>query len=125
MAHDLPESEESLFTLAAPPLVWAAHFLASYITVAIYCAKLGGPDGSLGPARIAVGVYTVVALAVLGSLGRRGYRRHRVDDGAPHDDDSPVGRHRFLGLATALLAGLASLAIAYTALVAVFVRSCR
>ena len=125
MAHDLPESEESLFTLAGPPLVWAAHFLASYITVAIYCAKLGGPDGSLGPARVAVGVYTVVALAVLGSLGRRGYRRHRVDDGAPRDDDSPLGRHRFLGLATALLAGLASLAVVYAALVAVFVRSCR
>jgi hypothetical protein len=127
MTDDLPESEESLFTLAAPPLVWAAHFLVSYATAAIYCAKLAGPDGSLAPARIAIGVYTAVALAAVAFLGLRGYRRHRAGGGAPppHDDDSPIGRHRFLGFATVLLAGLSALAIVYAALVAVFVRSCR
>lgn len=122
-----PESEESLFALAAPPLVWAAHFVISYSTAAIYCAKLAGPDGSLGPARVAIGVYTAVALAAVAFCGLRGYRRHRARGGAlsPHDDDSPMGRHRFLGFATLLLAGLSALAIAYASLVVLFVRSCR
>jgi hypothetical protein len=124
---DLPESEESLFSLAAPPLVWAAHFLLSYGTAAIYCAKLAGEGGSLAPARIAIAVYTAVALATVTVLGVRGYRRHRTREAAPppHDDDSPIGRHRFLGFATLLLAGLSALAIGYGGLVVVFLRSCR
>src|SRR5688500_17491080 len=119
---DLPESEESLVTLVAPPLVWLTHFLLSYGTAAIYCAKLAGPGGSLGPARIVIGVYTAIALAVVAYFGVRGYRRAGAVAGkrAPHDDDSPLGRHRFLGFSMLLLAGLSALAIVYTGLVVVF-----
>ena len=124
-AGDLAESEESLFALAVPPLVWAAHFLLAYCTVAIYCAKVAGPDGSLGSARIAVGVYTVLALGGVAAAGLRGYRRHRAREGSPaHDDDSPISRYRFLGFATLLLSQLSALAIVYVALALVLVRSC-
>jgi hypothetical protein len=124
---DLPESEESLVTLVAPAIVWMAHFVLSYGTVAIYCAKLAGPDGALGPARIAIGVYTAVALAVVAFFGVRGYRRAGAGASkrAPHDDDSPLARHRFLGFSTLLLAGLSALAIVYSGLAVVFMETCR
>ncbi len=119
-----PESEESLLALAAPLLVWAAHFLLAYGTAAIYCAKLAGPDGSLLPARIAIAGYTAIALAAVAFFGARGYRRHR-EGSLPDDDDAPITRHRFLGFATLLLALLSALAIGYVTLTIVFVRSCR
>ena len=124
---DPPESGESLFTLVAPPLVWAAHFLLSYGTAAVYCAKVAGPDGSLGPARAAIAFYTAAAIGAVAFLGVRGYRRQRAHGPTPtaEADASPIGRHRFLGFATLLLAGLSGLAIAYAALAVALVRSCR
>ena len=47
MTH-LPEQNESLWFLIAAPIMWAAHFLLCYLTAAIWCAKLAGPDGALG-----------------------------------------------------------------------------
>ena len=44
------------------PTIWAAHFLLCYVTAAIWCAKVAGPDGSLGGVRVAIAVYTVLAL---------------------------------------------------------------
>jgi hypothetical protein len=120
------EDNESLWSLAAPPLVWAAHFMASYITAAIWCAKLGGTDGSLASVRIAIGVYTVVALIAVGLLGWRGFRRHRAGASSlPHDADTAEDRHRFLGFAAMLLSGLSAVAILYAALVPLLIGSCR
>jgi hypothetical protein len=42
----------------------------------------------------------------------------------PHDDDTPEDRHRFLGWATFLLSILSAIAVCYSALAAVFLRSC-
>jgi hypothetical protein len=121
-----PEANESLWHLVAAPLVWAAHFLASYITAAIWCAKIGGSDGSLTAVRIAIAIYTVVALVAVGALGGRGYRRHRAGGSSvPHGADAAVGRYRFLGFAAVLLAGLGAIAILYTAMVPIFIGSCR
>lgn len=119
------ESHESLWPLASAPLVWALHLLASYITAAIYCQKLGG---SLAPVRGAIAGYTVLALLVLAFFGVRGYRRQRAGSGAApptHSFDTPTDRHRFLGLAALLLSGLSAVAVVYQALPAVFIGSCR
>jgi hypothetical protein len=121
-----PEHDESLWRLVAAPLVWAAHFLASYITAAIWCAKLGGVDGPLTSVRIAIAIYTVVALVAVGALGWRGYRRHRAGGSTvPRDADAAVGRHRFLGFAAMLLAGLSAVAILYSTMVPILIGSCR
>jgi hypothetical protein len=121
-----PEKPAHLWALAASPSLWAAHFLLSYATAAVYCAKFAGSDASLAPARIAIAVYTVVALGGIAVVGWRGVQRHRTGAAdVPHDDDSPEDRHRFLGLATALLSGLSAVATVYSALAAVFVGSCR
>lgn len=124
--HDrvLPESREHLWLLAAGPAIWFAHFLLSYITAAVVCAKSTGTTAA--GIRIAVAIYTLLALAGIAAIGWRGYRRHRFGDATPpHDDDTPADRHRFLGFATLLLCGLSFVATVYVALAAVFIGSCR
>jgi hypothetical protein len=120
------ESRQSLWRLVLPPTIWATHFMLTYLTAAIWCAKVAGRDGSLGGARVAIAVYTVVALAAIAIVGRRGWRRHTFDGSETrHDFDTPADRHRFLGFATALLAGLSTVATIFTALAAVFFSDCR
>jgi hypothetical protein len=129
-AKRVPEQNRELWLLAAAPGIWAAHLLGSYALAAIWCAKLGGGRGeevSLDRVRLVVALFTVVALAGIALVGRGGWRRHRLPggDGLPHDADSPEDRHRFLGFATLLLAGLSAVAVIYASLAVVFVRSCR
>ncbi len=125
MSAKVSEQHESLWVAVASPLIWSAHFLLSYCTAAIWCAKLAGRDGSIAGARIAIAVYTVLALAAVGLIGLRGYQRHRLDGGSePHDADTPEDRYRFLGFATLLLSLLSGVAILYSALAAAIVGSC-
>jgi len=120
------ESRQSLWRPVLPPIIWAAHFLTTYITSAIWCEKIAGRDGSLGGARLAIAIYTVLALAGIALIGWRGWQRHAFDGSeTQHDFDSPADRHRFLGFATALLAGLSAVAVIFTALAIVFFNDCR
>lgn len=124
----ISDRDTSLWWLAAAPAIWAAHFLVSYVTAALWCAKLAGPSGSAGTAQLVIAMYTGGALGALLVVGLRGLRHHRHhrhgDVPPPHDDDSREGRHRFLGLATLLLAGLAAIAIVYEGLAVWLVGSC-
>ena len=98
MATRLPEANESLWLLTASPVIWAAHFLLCYGTAAVWCAKVVGLGGPLDSARIAIGVYTALALAAIGIIGWNGHHRHSFGQAnLPHDDDTPEDRHRFLG----------------------------
>lgn len=120
------EKKESLWMLAAAPLVWAAHLLLSYCTAAIWCAKFVGPSGSLAAVQLAIGLYTLVGLVGIALIGWRAWRRHSyADSKLPHDADSPADRHRFLGFIGLLLSGLSALAVVYQALAAVFIGSCQ
>jgi len=120
-----PEHQESLWLLTAAPVIWAVHFLLCYLTAAIWCAKLVPADGSLAGVRTAIAVYTVLALVGIGFVGWTGLRKHRLGNAAvPHDFDIPEDRHRFLGFATLLLAGLSAGAVFYVSLAAVFVETC-
>lgn len=126
MTTDVPEKKDSLWLLAAAPLIWAAHLLLSYCTAAVWCAKFAGPGGSLDTARLAIGGYTVLGLVGVVLVGWRGYTRHKLDNSpVPHDLDSAADRYRFLGYAALLLAGLSGVAIGYQALAVVFIGSCR
>lgn len=122
---ELHEEKESLWFLVAAPVIWAAHLLLCYGTAAVWCAKVVGYGGSLATTRMAIAIYTAVALAAIGAIGWVGYRRHRLGRAdSPHDDDTPEDRHRFMGFATLLLASLSAVAVIYAALVAVFVDRC-
>jgi hypothetical protein len=119
------EKNQSLWLLTLSPVIWAAHFLLSYGTASVWCAKVAGPGGSLGGVRVAIVIYTLVALAGIGIVGWIGYRRHSHGDASvPHDDDTPEDRHRFLGFSTLLLSALSAVAVIYAALVVLFFRSC-
>ena len=119
------EENESLWWLALSPGIWAVHFLASYITAAIWCAKAVSDGGSLGGARLAVVIYTLVALAGVLAAGVRSWRRHSIGaETVPHDFDTRDSRYRFLGFAVFLLSALSFVAIVYVALPFVFMRTC-
>jgi hypothetical protein len=122
----LPERPRRLVLLAAPPTIWAAHFLLAYCTAAVWCEKAASADGSLGAAGIAIWLFTAVALVAIAIIGVLAWRRHRYGDGKPpHDFDSAADRHRFLGFACLLLSGLSAAAVVYSALAVAFVGSCR
>lgn len=120
-----PESRESLWLLTFGPAIWSLHFLLSYITAAIWCAKVVGRTGPLDGVQIAVGIYTLLALLGIGLTAWRGYRQHSFGTAtAPHDFDTAADRHRFLGFATLLLCALSFVATVYVALVVIFIGSC-
>ena len=124
-ADELHESNQTLWLLAGSPTIWAAHFLASYLTAAIWCAKFVSRDGSLTTVRWAIAIYTVIALIAISVIGWEGYQRHSFGGSAtPHDFDSPADRHRFLGFATVLLSVLSAIATLFVALVIVFMETC-
>ncbi len=120
------EQRQRLWIVPASPLIWAVHFMLCYVTAAIWCGRVVDPEETLWTVRMAIAVYTAVALAAIGSVGWIGYRAHALGSAAtPHDDDSPEDRHRFIGFATLLLSGLSAIATIYTALVPVFIETCQ
>lgn len=119
------ETNQSLWLLTASPAIWSVHFLACYLTAAIWCAKFAGPDRSLGNIRVVIAIYTALALIGIGIAGFEGYRRHSFGDTTgSHDFDTPADRHRFLGFATVLLSALSAIATLFVALAAVFSENC-
>jgi hypothetical protein len=126
MTTRVAEQHQSIVILAVSPTIWAAHFLLCYVTGAIWCAKQATALAPLGGVRVAVAIYTILALLAIAAVGWIGYRAHRMgDENPPHDEDTPEDRHRFIGFATLLLSGMSALAVVYAALVVVFVNTCQ
>ena len=124
--HRAGPEHYSLWWLAAAPTIWAAHLLSCYVTAAIWCAKVVPQNGALGASRTAINWYTIVALAAIAAVGAEGWRRHRHGtETTTHDLDTAEDRHRFLGFATLLLAGLSAVGVLYAALAATYFETCR
>ena len=120
-----PEQNENLWVLVLPLILWAAHFLLSYITAAIWCAKSSGSSQTLAPVRVAIGIYTFLALVGLAISGWNGHRRVNFPKAnLPHDDDTPLDRHRFLGFTLLLLSVLSAVATLFVATVLLFMETC-
>jgi hypothetical protein len=116
----------SLWLLTIAPAIWAVHLLLCYITAAVWCAKFIPQGGAFGSIRTAITWYTAVALGGIAVIGWEGFRRHRHGtETTTHDLDSAEDRHRFVGFATLLLAGLSGVGVLYAALAATFFESCR
>jgi hypothetical protein len=123
---DVAEHREMPWLLPAAPGVWALHFMASYITAAIWCGKVAGPSASLTTARSAIALYTLLALAAIGFIGYAGYRRQHSESATPeHDDDTPHDRRWFIGFSTVLLAGMSAIAVCYAAMTLFFIEGCQ
>ena len=126
LIDDRTQGHYSLWLLTIAPSIWAAHLLLSYITAAVWCAKFVGPGGALNGVRSAVAWYTGVALVGIAFVGWEGYRRHRHGtEATTHDLDTAEDRHRFVGFATLLLAGLSAVGVLYAALAAAYFETCR
>jgi hypothetical protein len=124
----------SLWLLTIGPTIWAVHLLASYITAAVWCAKFAPAGGPLDGVQTAVLAYSTVALIGIGMIGWEGLRRHRHastalgaggTEATTHDLDTREDRHRFVGFATLLLAGLSAVGVMYAALAAQYFDTCR
>ena len=121
---DVEEPNQSLWALTVGPTIWAGHFLASYIGAAVWCGSAGA-RARFGAAMVVFAAGTVLALAAVALVGWRGWVRYNHGEAVPsHHKDTPGDRHRFLGLATLLLAVLSALSIAYTAMAVAMLRGC-
>ena len=120
----IPKEIESLWTLFTAPVVWALHFLASYATFSVHCAKAGGL--SFDTLRIVLAGITLVALAMIVLSAWLAWRQwgFGVHD-PPHDDPTRHDRKLFQGFATLLLSGLSAVAVIYVALPLIFITECR
>jgi hypothetical protein len=123
---DLPERPVFLIVLASGPAIWIAHFIVTYTTVAVACGPRGPSRDALASAQILILAYTLVALVAIAVVALGGWRRHRHGmETVPHDMDTPGDRHRFLGFATCLLAGLSAIATLFVAVAAALLPDCR
>lgn len=115
----------NLWTLIAPPTVWALHFLACYVLAAVYCAKLGG-SGDFLLVRLSIGIATAVALMLIMVSGFQAHRHWGFgDDMPPHDAPTEADRQKFLGFATLLICGVSAIGVVFVAMPALFVVDCR
>jgi hypothetical protein len=116
---------ESLWRLAAPPLVWLAHFTLCYGTVVAACGRwTSGPPAGAVPALVSL--WTVAALAALGGclvVGTGG--RAVLEPARALDDDTPASRAAFVATTNALLVLAGGLAVLFVAAAIWLVPRCR
>ncbi|MEZ6090319.1 MAG: transmembrane prediction [Pirellulaceae bacterium] len=116
---------DRLWWLTLAPGVWAIHFLATYLTCAIHCAKFADSDGDASEVRFIVAGLTLVAIGLISWVGGISHRRHRTGEATlPHDFDSQEDQRRFLGFAALLLSLLSGVATLFTAMVFIFLGTC-
>ena len=121
----LPKEVESLWTLFTAPVVWALHFLACYIGAAIFCEKPGFLNANFDTLRIAIGLLTLLSLAMIALAAILAWRQWGFGAGdPPHDDPTRRDRLLFQGYATLLLSGLSFVAVIFTALPVLFITEC-
>ncbi|CAM8668853.1 MULTISPECIES: hypothetical protein [Sphingobium] len=111
----------TLWTLIVPPILWAGHFLFSYLWAAISCAKAGA--FMTFPIVFVAG--TLLALALIGLSGWIAWRQGGTPgSSAPHEDGTDIDRLRFIAKSTLLLAGLSFVGVLFTVLPVIFLRDC-
>ena len=113
-----------LWWIVLSPSVWAIHFLACYLTVAIWCAKVA-PGTSSSWLLGLVGGYTLVAVGAIGAIATSSFRSFRRDAAdIAYEFDDPSDRTRFIGFTAFLLSLLSLVATLFTALALLIIRSC-
>ena len=109
------------------PVVWAFHFLFSYVYGAVHCAK-AGRDASLdGPTHVIVGA-TVLALLLIGLSTLKLWKvrgRSLTDNDFEFEHNTAEERHRFLSHVALMLCLLSAIAVLYTAIPMLYLTSCR
>ncbi len=126
MKSFIPREVESLWTLFTAPTVWAVHFVGCYAAVSVYCAKAATLDFSFATVRLALGGFTVIALAVIVLSAWLAWRQWGFGSGdPPHDEPTAEARTLFQGFATLLLSGLSFIAVLYMAIPLILIAECQ
>ena len=121
---DVDEPRQGLWELTVGPAIWAGHFLASYMVAAVWCGNAGA-HARFGTMTAVFAVATAGALVAVAWVAWDGWTRYNHGEAVPsHHKDTPEDRHRFLGLATLLLAVLSAVSIVYTAVAVAMLRGC-
>ena len=122
----IPKDVESLWTLFTAPTIWALHFLACYVTAAVFCAKADAAPFSFEAMRLALGVVTLVALSGIVLSAYLAWRQWGFGSGdPPHDEPTRKDRLLFQGFATLLLSGLSFIAVVFGAVPLLFLGACQ
>jgi heme/copper-type cytochrome/quinol oxidase subunit 3 len=114
------ERRDNLWWLVAPAALWLAHFGGSYALVAVGCPRV--PPGVV---YAGLAIATALTLGPLGALVGIGWRRYRRVAGEAPDAGTAEARHRFVALATLLLAALGAGAVATDVVGIALVGGCR
>ena len=116
----------NLWTLLAPPAIWALHFLFCYVAAAIVCAKAGDIFTDLARLRMVILAATALALALIVVAGLQAWRHWGFGtDDPPHSEPTDEDRQHFLGYATLLLCALSFVSVLFVALPAFTIADCR
>lgn len=126
MKSFIPREIETLWTLFTAPVVWAVHFLVCYVAMAIFCAKEMAVEISIDTMRLGLGIFTLIALAMIVVSAFLAWRQWGFgSDDPPHDDPTREDRKLFQGFATLLLSGLSFVAVTYMAIPLIFIAGCQ
>lgn len=117
---------DNLWTLIAAPTIWAVHFLASYVAMAVVCARFWQDAGAVAGARVGVGAATLIAAALCAAIGLRAWREWRRGQQQRQKQGQEKGseRERFLEFATLLLAGLSVVGVLFVGLPVLLIDGC-
>ena len=122
----IPKQVESLWTLFTAPVIWALHFLACYVTAALYCAKVSAAPFSFEAMRLGLGAITLAALGGIVLAAFLAWRQWGFGSGdPPHDEPTRRDRLLFQGFATLLLSGLSFVAVVFVAVPLLFIGACQ
>ena len=107
-------NRNSLLNLISAPVIWAIHFLLSYVIVSLACA--GADSGTwiagITALQAGIGALTLAAVALLVYIGIVNYDKWRRAPATPVAGDD---MSRFLALASMLLCGLSAIAVIWVA----------
>ena len=117
---------DSLIGMVASPLVWAGHFLACYIVVALACAFGFGTEagGEWGIVRIVLLIISTGAVLIIAGLTFLAYRRWGQSGGSEPPHDHRQERHQFMSVAALLLSVLSGIAVVYTTIPLLVLPTC-
>ena len=111
-----PGSRPPLVMVVAAMIVWVAWFVLAYALTGVGCRAGWNHAGSggLNLLTVLLVLSAVLALALIGWCGWRGHVIWRGAAAARGQDATQ--RTRFIGMATALLAGIAAIGTVFTAI---------
>lgn len=114
-----PRAAPRLVGVVSGMIVWAVWFVAVYALTGVGCRAGWNQTGWAGTNLLTLTLVAsaIIALALIGWCARRGHAMWRqARDGAGARGQDAAQRQRFIGMATAVLAGIAAIGTLLTAI---------